>query len=581
VQNLIDLARHSLIAWIAALEQTWQFVGAAFALASWLAWLFRRGAFAQPFLLAALVLAVFQPGLYLLLPEVSPILWRQGYQLPRLHLWAFGVGAAVTTLSILLFARYCGAVWDWIAFRLTRRTSLQRHQRTDIRSIADHLPRAQGRYNPSRFFSHRRGVFLGLDEAARPVYIALEARRRKHVQVIGTTGSGKGVIAQVLLSQSIARGDSVVTIDPKNDEWLPHVLYRAAIDTGVPFVHIDLTGTHSQWNPLLNKSSFEIEELLNAAFGLGERGEAADFYRLRDRRASRMFAGSQGAAELKLSETLSRFLDANPGAQETAEKFLSDLEEIALMPVVATSVGHDFARLIEQGAVIYVRGSMRNPRVLKLQKMLLISIMQSIERRGRDGARHVCLFLDEFKYLVSRTALELLGAIRDKRAHAVIAHQSIGDLRDCPADVDPESVVSSVNENCAIKIAYAVRDPDTADWLSRMSGHILVDDEIRKVGTNIGFAERRENSRSLRQAERAFVDTNMLISLPDRCAVIFGLKTAKFAFTSPLRIEKDPEALLPTVPSPATAQGPDPQSDGSTNSKPFGHSISGAAIDVD
>jgi type IV secretory pathway TraG/TraD family ATPase VirD4 len=102
--------------------------------------------------------------------------------------------------------------------------------------------------------------------------------------------------------------------------------------------------------------------------------------------------------------------------------------------------------------------------------------------------------------------------------------------------------VASVNEDCALKIAYAIRDPDTADWLSRMSGHILVDDEIRQVRTNVGLAETRENGRTLRQAERPLIDTNMLQSMPDRCAVLFGVGTARFFFTSAILVEKSPEA---------------------------------------
>ena len=153
--------------------------------------------------------------------------------------------------------------------------------------------------------------------------------------------------------------------------------------------------------------------------------------------------------------------------------------------------------------------------------------------------------MDEFKYLISRPSLEALGAIRDKRAHVIIAHQSLGDLRDCPADLDADSVVASVNENCAIKLAYMVQDPDTADWLARMSGLILVDDEIRQVKTNAGLTETRNGERTLRQAERNLIDTNMLQALPERCAVLFGAGLAKFFFTSPILVNKSTKATTP------------------------------------
>lgn len=102
-----------------------------------------------------------------------------------------------------------------------------------------------------------------------------------------------------------------------------------------------------------------------------------------------------------------------------------------------------------------------------------------------------------------------------------------------------------MNENCAIRIAYAVKDPDTAEWLSRMSGSILVDDEIRQIKTNVGLAEVRENGRSLRQAERSLVDTNMLQALPDRCAVLYGVGLARYFFTSPIPVIKSTLATTP------------------------------------
>jgi hypothetical protein len=78
-----------------------------------------------------------------------------------------------------------------------------------------------------------------------------------------------------------------------------------------------------------------------------------------------------------------------------------------------------------------------------------------------------------------------------------------------------------------------------------MSGSILVDDEIRQVRTNVGLSEIRESGRSLRQSERNLIDVNMLQSLPERCAVIYGLGLARFVFTSPIPINKRTAAITP------------------------------------
>ncbi|HGJ5890508.1 MAG TPA: TraM recognition domain-containing protein, partial [Arsenophonus apicola] len=107
-----------------------------------------------------------------------------------------------------------------------------------------------------------------------------------------------------------------------------------------------------------------------------------------------------------------------------------------------------------------------------------------------------------------------LGAARDKGVHIIMAHQSIKDLYDCPADLDGEAVAGSVIENCKFMLVYRLRDPDTAEWVAKMTGSILVDDEIRKVKTDMTLTEKIDTDRTIRQAERYYIDCNMLLNLP-------------------------------------------------------------------
>jgi hypothetical protein len=230
------------------------------------------------------------------------------------------------------------------------------------------------------------------------------------------------------------------------------------------------------------------------------------------------------------------FFAANHELVESARKFYADLEELVFTPCAQASTGADLPALLAAGAVIYVRGSTRNPRILKLQKIFLLSCMQTIEVRERASARHVAIFLDEFKYVISRPAIEALGAIRDKRAHVIVAHQTLGDLEDCGRDLTAQAVIGAVVENCAIKLAYKARDPDTALWLSKLSGTILVDDETRTIERNLGLTE-KQSQRTLRQAERPLIDINQLLMLPKRTAVLFGVGHAQFIYTSPVRVD--------------------------------------------
>ncbi|PPD45434.1 MAG: MFS transporter [Methylotenera sp.] len=536
--------------WIYYLDVLWPIIGVIFGLCISLAWLNRENIVGGLFSSLAMAAMIFQLGFYFAIPYLSLYYTGNTFRLPIQHLWGFGLGTILGILITILVIRYTSPYIEIIKHRLTKANSTERNRKTDIRQIGVHLPNSQSTYDPIKYYNHKKGIFFGLNEQRKPVYIPWQQWRKSHIDVIGTTGSGKGVAAGVLLSQAITAGECVVVVDPKNDEWLPHVMREAAAHVNVPYVYIDLQSDQAQWNPLQHKNANEIEELLSAGFSLGEKGTDADFYRLDDRRAARIYANYANRQDISLIETLQLLVQHQPDVAEAGKKFVSDLEEIGLVDAVNTRTGIDLGSLIKQGAVIYVKGSMRNPRILKLQRIFVLSMMQHIEVRPRQlangqPARHVCIFLDEFKYLISRPTLEALGAIRDKGAHVMIAHQSLGDLRDCPADLDPESVVASVNENCAIKMAYQVKDPDTALWLARMSGTILVDDETRQVKTNAGLTETRDGERTLRQAERQLVDTNMLHALPERCAVLYGAGLAQFFFTSPIQVTKSSEAIKP------------------------------------
>lgn len=542
--SLVNLGITSVNQWMHIEYLVWPYLGFLIGICLSCAWVFRESGIWIIFFGLGVLAAIFEFGLYFGLPPIAVSLVGSPIYLPAKHFWINLVGVYWGTLTVIFMTLYFSSPLVTFKDWLTRLTDRERNRRTDVRTISRYFSRVQ-QYDPYRYFKPTKGIFFGLNEHKRPVYVPWDKWRKSHIELVGTTGSGKGVSAGVLLTQAIAQGEAVVILDPKNDEFLPHVMHQAARAAGVPYVFLDLLADSPQWNPLYGKSALEIEELFSAGFLLGEKGTDADFYRLDDRRAVRVLAAMLPTSRPTLAESYRMLATQEPATAESGKKFAFDLEELGMISATNTTQGIDLAGLIQAGAVIYVRGSLRNPSILKLQRIFVLSIMQHIEARNRDSARHVCLFMDEFKYLISRPALEALGAIRDKRAHVIIAHQSLGDLRDCPADLNPESVVASVNENCAIKISYAVKDPDTADWLARMSGQILVDDEIRQVKTSVGLVETRENGRSLRLAERPLIDTNMLQALPDRCAVLYGAGLAQFFFTAPIGVIKTATAVTP------------------------------------
>lgn len=459
---------------------------------------------------------------------------------PEWHLYAHFGGIAGALFLFFFSARVISPRSNALLRKLTRKNEQERNQRTDVRQIEQYLPKGQKQFDASAYIPSdpiQEGVFIGLDEKGGALKIPYLTYKKSHVQIVGTTGFGKGVASTVLLAQSLRAGEAVFVLDPKNDEWAPHVLRQECQRAGVPFHFIDLNQDVPQLNFLKGMTTRQLEELFIAGFSLAERGEAADFYRVGDRKAAREVANQVSNAQTLFD--LAKTDEARESAKY-AVGFHSKFEELnRVLSVQAGDAGLDLNQVVKGGGCVYVVGSMRNARVILVQRMLMVRLIQLAEQRDRTQAlRQVCIFLDEFKYHISRPALEGLGAARDKGVHVILAHQSLADLEDAPGDLNPRVVGGAVIENCSLRLAYRVQAPETAEWLAKMSGEILVDDEVRKVERNMALAEKFDPERTVRQATRYLIDVNMFLNLPQGVAVAFGVEKPKFVHIQPIQAQK-------------------------------------------
>lgn len=441
----------------------------------------------------------------------------------RIPLWIITILFTLAGLAFHLTARrlLAGEI-DSLKHRMIKKSKLERNTRTDVRKVKELLPDSI-EYNPLDYIDLKKGVFIGLDKDDQPQYITIKEFQKQHAAIIGTTGSGKGITASVLLYQAILLGEAVFVEDPKDDEWAVHVLREACKKAGKKFVVINLNRTNHQLDLLADISHEQLEELFNAGFSLSKKGEAADFYRIADRRAARNVAAIH-----KTGMTLyDLFNDDNvKSIGEDAPAFLGELEEIALVNSVNAKNGFSLKEIFDNGGCCYIIGSTRNQKIISAQRMILTRLIQIAETRDRinTAPRVVAIFLDELKYHISRPTMEGLGTARDKSVHIFMAFQAIDDLRDCPSDLNGDSVIGAVIENAKFKLIYKIQNPETAEWAAKMTGSILVDDEMRKVRTDLSLTEKVDTDRMIRQAESYYVDSNMFLNLPERVGFVFTSK---------------------------------------------------------
>jgi type IV secretory pathway TraG/TraD family ATPase VirD4 len=357
----------------------------------------------------------------------------------------------------------------------------------------------------------------------------------KHLQLLGETRNGKTVAATVLLAQCALLRETVIVLDPKADKNAPSVLKAAAERAGVPFVYIDLRPDQPpQFSPLSGASPSEVEELLISCFDLSAKGTDADVYRVEDRAAARKLAHS-GATSFAEMVALSM----NDKSITDARKFFEDLQELAAHPVIQTSRGWRLDEWIGRPAVIYISGSARHDNTVRLQKLVLLRLLQLIDRYGAaDDANWSALFIDEFKYLLSPGALRALGTIGDRNCHLMVAHQSLGDLRDV-AGLDPGAVNGAVVVNTGLKLFYKTNDPETALWVARLSGQIPSFAESISKGQTTGATG------AYQERTRPLIDENMLLAMPPLTGMLYGSGIAKLLAVSYLPKASEPPAVTP------------------------------------
>jgi len=450
----------------------------------------------------------------------------------------FFKAAVLGLVAAIIFQRG----WIWVTQKFTSdnavKSVLERDGKSDIRDLEEFSAQVKQSYDPKKFFK-KDEFFLALDEKNQPIY--WKEKTLPHIQVCGTTGSGKGVFLGSIAAQCAKKGESVFIIDPKDDEWFPHVIYTAAKEEGIHSHFVDLRKSNYQFNLFEDASIEELEELLLAGFELGDKGTDADHFRLDDRDMATFVAKNL----IKGQTAEDFYIEHHEYLKKEAKNFAGKFKELANIKAVNATDGLSLKAIIETGGMVYIVGSMRNAKIIRIQKMLLVRLIQLAEARDRilGDVKPICVILDELKYHLSRTALEALGAARDKGLHVVMAHQSIADLKDCPKDLEPDAVVGAVFENTKIKLVYRVEMPETAEIFAEKSGTILIDNETRSIERSLSLAESVTNERRVTQGETNLIEKNEFLTLPKRCGILFGVGLPKMVYTSPYQAKKDINAV--------------------------------------
>ena len=409
----------------------------------------------------------------------------------------------------------------WLWYRVTKRLPAV-DTLSDIRKSFEETEWPP--YDPYRYFAFEKGLFTGLDERRKPVYIPWEEFNTTHMQLIGTTGAGKGVMSTMILIQCALHGQSVVIFDPKSDKHAPSVFHLAAQQAGLPCHLIDLgPEAPPQINPFRSATYPQLKDLLITTFNLDDKGSVEDFYRLLDRRAARDVIRRAGS-----NPTIKRMLEVADDSPFITDKdavaFLEKLTEMTELDAIDTNEGPDLEQMISKPGFLYIIGDTLSVESLQCLKLILLRILQIIVKRPEELADRlpVALMLDEFKHLLSPPALKALAMVRDRNGHLVLAHQSVGDLEECKG-LEPAAVRGAVLDNCGIKFIYRAKSRATADWASDLSGTIVATVRSSDIQQSAFHAPTARYT----EVERPFLTINDIFAMPKLVGMLFGVGLAK------------------------------------------------------
>ena len=405
---------------------------------------------------------------------------------------------------------------------------------TDIRSIAKLLPTAHN-FDISRYTSTQH-IFLALDRNKQPITVPLAHWRKTHCEFIGATGCGKSSLASTILFQCVALGDAVYVIDPKSDEWTPSVLQKICSECNVPFRYVDLTEPSPQMNLLFGITEHDLESLFVEGFDLDRKGDKYDYFRLFERMAADVTAQAPvaRASIADCAGAIEPLLHAAGLDLDRTLGFIHSLRELDRISAFATREGLRLQGPLGTGGVFYIAGSLEHDATINAQKMLLLRIFQVVRARPRTASRHATVFIDDARFVAGPAATRMLATIRDRNCNLMLAHTSLADL-----GADRQAIT----DNTGIKCCFRAETPEVADYMSRLGGTIVARRRHIQTLLNSAGAELQMATNTQIETERAWIDVNSALSLPDRTCAIFGLGPARIGGSYPLQVEKSEPSI--------------------------------------
>lgn len=399
-----------------------------------------------------------------------------------------------------------------------------------------------------------------------------DKERSAHVQVIGTTGSGK--TASVVTPWSIRdlnRGKSVVIIDGKGANDLPMDIFNAVDEFNLDCttLHFDLTYPEESVaiNPLRHGSPQQITDRIFSSFEFNDPFyESVQYdicgylirlthktdrvttfkllYRLLtdDRELSKLLSELDDQDELKsilrgyLKESIKDRKNKMSGLISQLSPFAtSEIAEIVNSTEVNNSLYNLMTNTDKSKIFIFSIPTLKYQKIgTKLGKLILQELAYCVSEREKLGVKEfTSVFLDEFSEFVYEGFISVLNKARSSNVALHLCHQALSDLT-----AVSDSFARSVNTNTNVKCILGLNDPDTADFYARHLGTKTTQEFTEQTVEEGFFRSKEETGRaSMREVESYKIHPNELKELYQGAGIIhfpskYGVVTERIKFSA-------------------------------------------------
>lgn len=346
-----------------------------------------------------------------------------------------------------------------------------------------------------RTIRERDHLFLGVAAASDyPVLIHRDIFT-EHAHITGDTGSGKSALGIApIAAQLIGRPDtSVVFIDLKGDMALFEAARIGAANAGIPFkwfTNRPCSATYA-FNPFLQAHMKDITrpqlaQILLNSLGLeyGEGYGPAYFSSIHRDVLTKLLREYREIDSFKRLQhfltTARQHIDISREQRERATHLTSVVNTLATFE--ALNVTHDdgcppdvlrhridMSEAISSPHVVYffLHAPLQEATVREVAKLALHSLLAAAVL-NKQRRNQVYLFVDEFQQIVSQDLEIVLRMARDSKIAAVLANQTMSDLRTNAVDLRP-----TVQANTRYKQVFSSTDIHQQDDLIKASGETI------------------------------------------------------------------------------------------------------------